>query len=72
MVAAKGNVSSFFLPAAMHRTPLQTLLAERLQSAKGLGWDMDAPKKSASEKSSGIWAGFALPGLLRWFRVALK
>lgn len=26
------------MSAAMHRTPLQTLLAERLQSAKGLGW----------------------------------
>jgi hypothetical protein len=25
---------------AMQRTPLQTLLAERLQSARGLGWEM--------------------------------
>ena len=32
----------------MHRTPLQTLLAERLQSAKGLGWDM--PENSPMQK----------------------
>ncbi len=54
----------------MHRTPLQTLLAERLQSAKGLGWDMEASKKSATKKSSGIWANFALSGLLRRFLFA--
>lgn len=30
----------FIFEAAMQRTPLQTLLAERLQSARGLGWEM--------------------------------
>ena len=34
--------------AAMHRTPLQTLLAERLQSARGLGWEM--PETPPSQK----------------------
>lgn len=29
----------------MHQTPLQTLLAERLQSARGLGWDMRHPSR---------------------------
>jgi len=32
----------------MHRTPLQTLLAERLQSAKGLGWVV--PESPPSQK----------------------
>lgn len=49
----------------MHRTPYQTLLAERLQSANGLGWDF---KKNGVGKPGAIWA--ALSSLFRWFRFA--
>jgi len=31
----------------MYPTPLQTLLAERLRSARGLGWDMPEPSTLA-------------------------
>jgi hypothetical protein len=45
--------------SAMRPTPHQTYLAERLQSAKGIGWDCDQPGSA--------WVG--LPFLLRWLRV---
>jgi len=60
----------------MHRTPYQTLLAERLQSAKGLGWDF---AQSGVEQPGAVWTHasnwaaecWALwPNLLRWFRFA--
>lgn len=42
---------SLIIEAAMQRTPLQTLLAERLQSARGLGWPM--PDTPALPKGGG-------------------
>jgi hypothetical protein len=46
----------------MQRTPLQTLLEERLRSARGLGWDM--PPAAASVPV------FRRPvGTPRWFRI---
>jgi len=43
----------------MHAKPHQTYLAERLQSAKGLGWDFEKTGVGVG------WARFALPNLRR-------
>lgn len=48
----------------MRPTPYQTYLAERLQSAKGLGWDFE---KNGVGKPGAVWAGFSLPNIFRWF-----
>jgi len=59
----------------MRPTPYQTYLEERLQSAKGLGWDFEATGKAGVGAGVG-WARFAsalrptLPNLRRWFRFA--
>jgi hypothetical protein len=51
----------------MHRTPLQTLLAERLQSARGLGWAMPAAGDAYPTPSPrGSIAGTG--GVPAWFR----
>lgn len=69
----------------MQRTPLQTLLEERLRSARGLGWDMEGcppfPKGGRGDFAAG-GQGEALSnpprplfmkggGVPRWFRVAV-
>jgi hypothetical protein len=53
----------FIFKAAMNRTPLQTLLAERLQSARGLGWGM--PETPPFGKGGSTEAGAPA-----WFRLA--
>jgi len=54
----------------MHRTPYQTLLAERLQSAKGLGWDFETTGK-ASVSPIRQMMRFVPHRILRyWFRFA--
>jgi hypothetical protein len=56
----------------MRAMPYQTYLAERLQSAKGLGWDFEKTgvgvgwtKPSMLSIASVCWARFALPNLRR-------
>ncbi len=71
--------------AAMHRTPLQTLLAERLQAARGLGWEMPEnlplPKGELSAGEQGdavsnppqppfMKGGSQEAGAPAWFRIA--
>jgi hypothetical protein len=59
----------------MRAMPYQTYLAERLQSAKGLGWDFEKTgvgegwaERSVPNIASSCWARFALPNLRRWLR----
>jgi hypothetical protein len=63
----------------MRRTPLQTLLAERLQSARGLGWPMpETPPLhkrcggdlSAGEHGDAYEGGSKAEGAPAWFRFA--
>jgi hypothetical protein len=62
----------------MRAMPYQTYLAERLQSAKGLGWDIE---KTDTVQSGAVWINatrfvaecfkFTLSAsLFRWFRLA--
>lgn len=59
----------------MSRTPLDTLLAERLRSARGLGWEGPARKEAppASDKPPHGDQGRVVVGqgsAPAWFRVA--
>ncbi len=46
----------------MHRTPQQTYLAERLNSAAGLGWQMD--------QTESTWSGLFRFLFIGWSRIA--
>ena len=53
----------------MRPTPYQTYLAERLQSARGLGWDFEkTDEKNRQGKPGAVRA--KTPNLLGWFRFA--
>lgn len=52
-------------------SPLQTLLEERLQSARGLGWDAKARAPDLNTlRSSRAQGGADAQGAPAWFRLA--
>ncbi|HNQ05219.1 MAG TPA: hypothetical protein PKH69_11480 [Thiobacillaceae bacterium] len=55
----------------MHPNPLQTLLAERLQSARGLGWEMPAPSQEPGAVQAARTRGRKGVRAARWPRMLM-